>query len=438
MKKIQLENNTYSDIIDFDETTIIKRFKFGTLHYSSLKEISIYKILDKNPYFISMKKIYKNDLYLEKYSKTLYDIDPTKLTLDTKVNIFHTLLIELGILHKNNIIHRDIKPTNILWNNETDIKIIDFGLSLIFPYNYKLSQDLSEIAYSKFWRAPEVKKNSKYSFKADIFALGLIFFKLFTNLPDDYLFDLVIHYYNNNKINYNIYIDDFKQYIHSIIDDFTFSIDDPMFDLIIRMITPNKKFRYNIADCLIHKLFVFIKPIDIDQYIVLNNNELVYCNFKYRLKYFDYISYLADNNTTLLNQNLSNQTLFYTYILLDNLFIKHPNFNTFYTKDTICFSCLYLAAAINDAELNLDNNYIFCINDILEIFDYNIVFNNPLNYLIKKIRNKEIKYSDGYDLSLFLIDNYYTKLYPTIDLLLENTIKNFYLRNLNNAKYYEI
>ena len=96
-------------------------------------------------------------------------------------NIVKQICLGLKEIHKLNIIHRDLKPENIFINkNNLRIKIGDFGISInsIYAYSYKGTFK---------YMSPEMRKGSKYSNKADIYALGCILYELFTlrNYSDD-------------------------------------------------------------------------------------------------------------------------------------------------------------------------------------------------------------------------------------------------------------
>eukprot|EP01091_Cochliopodium_minus_P014330 TRINITY_DN4847_c0_g1_i1.p1 TRINITY_DN4847_c0_g1~~TRINITY_DN4847_c0_g1_i1.p1 ORF type:complete len:1332 (-),score=508.21 TRINITY_DN4847_c0_g1_i1:46-4041(-) len=79
----------------------------------------------------------------------------------------------LNYLHKNNVIHRDIKGANIMMTKKGDLKLIDFGVSVIVCDNQKRFSLIG----SPHFMAPEVIYNrdfpSAYDFKADIWSLGV-------------------------------------------------------------------------------------------------------------------------------------------------------------------------------------------------------------------------------------------------------------------------
>ena len=84
------------------------------------------------------------------------------------------LQILYGIEHiqKNNIIHCDIKSDNIFIKDNI-IKIGDFGLAKYLKKQYKTIN--GTIGYI----APEILSSKRYSFKSDIYSLGVLFFEIF-------------------------------------------------------------------------------------------------------------------------------------------------------------------------------------------------------------------------------------------------------------------
>lgn len=108
-----------------------------------------------------------------------------QLQLESIKNIIHQLLQGVAYLHKNKIIHRDLKSTpdhlfsaaNILYNNEGVIKIADFGLA-----RQQIGNMFTTRVVTLWYRAPELLLGTEYKFiysgtrqyssKVDVWALG--------------------------------------------------------------------------------------------------------------------------------------------------------------------------------------------------------------------------------------------------------------------------
>ena len=125
--------------------------------------------------------------------------------------IFQKILFGLKCLHKHNICHRDLKLENILFDENFEPKICDFGIACI---------NSSELKYdggTKEYLPPEAKTSSRYDgIKGDIFYLASILMILTTGVTafdfpdkDDYLFKRI--YYKQYKIYWDKIEPKFKQ-----------------------------------------------------------------------------------------------------------------------------------------------------------------------------------------------------------------------------------
>ncbi|PIM98920.1 MEKK [Handroanthus impetiginosus] len=102
-----------------------------------------------------------------------------KIPEATAKHFMQQLAEGLKVLRDNNLIHRDLKPQNLLLSSNGDnsiLKIADFGLA-----RYLQPTGLAEtLCGSPLYMAPEVMQQKKYDAKADLWSVGVILFQLVT------------------------------------------------------------------------------------------------------------------------------------------------------------------------------------------------------------------------------------------------------------------
>lgn len=172
----------------------------------------------------------------------------------------------IGFLHSRNIIHGDIKLSNVLLKNN-DILLSDFSFSsLSFNENYRI---YNSETYSYHYRPPEVNSGRGYTFKADIWALGCTFYELCYNEPFVISNSTVV----NLRYAYNKLQNEKNKELRS---------------LLINMLHPCESLRYNIWQVLESDYFKSIKFKNEDINFPLCYNNLNFENSK------DYANFLQE------------------------------------------------------------------------------------------------------------------------------------------------
>ena len=127
--------------------------------------------------------------------RTLEDVAPDDFSDADRIAWLSALASALDAVHAEGIVHRDVKLTNILLNEKNDVVLVDFGISRYVSGAIKREigiertvvvgekeDDKKILMGTGGYLAPEILSGEEASAAADVYALGVVFFKLLTGI----------------------------------------------------------------------------------------------------------------------------------------------------------------------------------------------------------------------------------------------------------------
>ena len=156
-----------------DDEKFVRRFQREALSASKLNHPNIVEMYDvgedNGSYYIVMEYV---------QGKTLKSLVKKRgaLTLPEVIDIMTQLCSAIICAHDSYIIHRDIKPQNVMILDDGRVKIMDFGIAMALNSN-ELTQTNSVMG-SVHYLPPEQANGSGSTIKSDIYSLGILMYEL--------------------------------------------------------------------------------------------------------------------------------------------------------------------------------------------------------------------------------------------------------------------
>lgn len=116
--------------------------------------------------------------YIDGYTLKEYIQQKGRLEVEEAIEIMKQLTQAISHAHANGLIHRDIKPQNILIDRFGNVKVTDFGIAIALSAT-SLTQTNS-ILGSVHYLSPEQARGGMATKKSDIYSLGIVFYELLT------------------------------------------------------------------------------------------------------------------------------------------------------------------------------------------------------------------------------------------------------------------
>lgn len=156
-----------------EDSTFVTKFRTEAQSAAGLEHPNIVNIYDvgceNGDYYIVME--YVEGITLKKYIEK-----KGQLTFKEALSIAIQVARGIQAAHAKNIIHRDIKPQNIIISTEGKVKVTDFGIARAANNNTIHSDVMGSVHYA----SPEQARNGYVSNKSDIYSLGIVMYEMVT------------------------------------------------------------------------------------------------------------------------------------------------------------------------------------------------------------------------------------------------------------------
>ena len=146
---------------------------------SILEELTLLSKIS-HPFIINIHFAFQDTEFLFLVSDYLeggdlrFQLTKNKTFTETQTKfLIANLLLSLDYLHTNNIIHRDVKPENLIFEKNGYLRLTDFGIAKTFTKNNK-----EETSGTPGYMAPEVLFAQNHTFVVDYFAVGVIIYEI--------------------------------------------------------------------------------------------------------------------------------------------------------------------------------------------------------------------------------------------------------------------
>src|SRR5436309_12424677 len=159
----------------------VTRFQLEAKAASSLQHPNIVQVYDygqtEGNYFIVMEMVEGTDLRRYLRARGI-------LAVDRAIIIAHDVALGLGAAHRRGIVHRDVKPQNVLVGRDGSIKLTDFGIASVYKdINAERLTTTGMTLGTVQYYAPEQAQGEIVSPAADVYALGIVMYEMLTGRP---------------------------------------------------------------------------------------------------------------------------------------------------------------------------------------------------------------------------------------------------------------
>ncbi|MBO6213978.1 MAG: Stk1 family PASTA domain-containing Ser/Thr kinase, partial [Lachnospiraceae bacterium] len=227
-----------------DDAGFVSKFRAEAQSAAGLEHPNIVNIYDVGSesglYYIVME-------YVEGITLKTYIGKKGRLSYNELLSIAIQVGRGIEAAHNKNIIHRDIKPQNILISKEGKVKVTDFGIARAATSNTINADLMGSVHYS----SPEQARNGYVTVQSDIYSLGIVMFEMCTGrvpFEGDTTVAIAIQHLQNEMPSPSSMVPDVPKGVEGIIKKATMkspdkryaSIEDMLNDLKKALVTPNE------------------------------------------------------------------------------------------------------------------------------------------------------------------------------------------------------
>ncbi|XP_053116309.1 serine/threonine-protein kinase 17A isoform X2 [Hemicordylus capensis] len=202
-----------------------KRRKGQDCRMEIIHEIAVLELAQRNHWVINLHEVYETPTEMilvleyaaggEIFDQCVAEREDSFKEKDVK-RLMRQILEGVSFLHRNNVVHLDLKPQNILLTSESplgDVRIVDFGLSRVM----KNSEELREIMGTPEYVAPEILSYDPISTATDMWSIGVLAYVMLTGVSPFLGNDKQETFLNISQMNVN-YSEDFDLISESAVD----------------------------------------------------------------------------------------------------------------------------------------------------------------------------------------------------------------------------
>lgn len=141
------------------------------------------------PYITQIYSVSQNEVpayfameFVEGRTLRQYLEEKRTLSVDDALDVFHQIVLGLSAAAQKGVIHRDVKPENVMLTHKGDVKLTDFGLVKSTEVDARTTT-VGMIFGTPYYMSPEQARGEEIDFRADMYSAGALLFEVLTGEP---------------------------------------------------------------------------------------------------------------------------------------------------------------------------------------------------------------------------------------------------------------